>query len=36
MFEAKALGKAGDRTANQFLVHAIREQRPHDGLLSEE
>jgi 3'(2'), 5'-bisphosphate nucleotidase len=32
----KALGKAGDQTANQFLVHAIREQRPDDGLLSEE
>ena len=31
-----ALGKAGDHTANQFLVHAIREQRPDDGLLSEE
>jgi 3'(2'), 5'-bisphosphate nucleotidase len=36
MFSAKALGKAGDATANQFLCHAIREQRPHDGLLSEE
>lgn len=36
MFEAKALGKAGDQTANQFLIHAIREQRPDDGLLSEE
>lgn len=32
----KALGKAGDATANQFLVHAVREQRPDDGLLSEE
>ena len=32
----KALGKAGDHTANQFLIHAIREQRPEDGLLSEE
>ena len=32
----KALGKAGDQTANQFLVHAIAEQRPDDGLLSEE
>lgn len=31
-----ALGKAGDQTANQFLVHALREQRPDDGLLSEE
>jgi 3'(2'), 5'-bisphosphate nucleotidase len=33
---AKALGNAGDATANQFLCHAIREQRPDDGLLSEE
>ena len=32
----KALGKAGDATANQFLIHAIAEQRPEDGLLSEE
>ncbi len=32
----KALGNAGDATANQFLVHALREQRPEDGLLSEE
>ena len=36
MFAPKALGKAGDQTANQFLVHALREQRPDDGLLSEE
>lgn len=36
MFGAKALGKAGDHIANQFLVHALREQRPEDGLLSEE
>ncbi len=36
MFSPKALGKAGDQTANQFLVHALREQRPDDGLLSEE
>ena len=36
VFSAKALGKAGDQTANQFLCHAIREQRPEDGLLSEE
>lgn len=32
----KSLGKAGDATANQFLCHALREQRPDDGLLSEE
>ena len=36
VFSAKALGKAGDQTANQFLIHAIRDQRPDDGLLSEE
>jgi 3'(2'), 5'-bisphosphate nucleotidase len=36
MFSDKALGKAGDATANQFLVHALRAQRPDDGLLSEE
>ena len=36
MVEGKALGKAGDETANQFLCHAIRAQRPDDGLLSEE
>jgi 3'(2'), 5'-bisphosphate nucleotidase len=36
IFSPKALGKAGDQTANQFLVHALREARPHDGLLSEE
>jgi len=36
MFEGKSLGKAGDQTANQFLVHALRAQRPDDGLLSEE
>ena len=36
VFSAKALGKAGDQTANQFLVHALKEARPDDGLLSEE
>lgn len=36
MLSLKHLGKAGDATANQFLVHALREQRPEDGLLSEE
>jgi 3'(2'), 5'-bisphosphate nucleotidase len=36
LFSPKALGKAGDQTANEFLCHAIREQRPDDGLLSEE
>jgi 3'(2'), 5'-bisphosphate nucleotidase len=36
LFEGKALGKAGDQVANQFLVHALRTARPDDGLLSEE
>ncbi len=36
LLSLKALGKAGDQTANQFLIHAIAEQRPDDGLLSEE
>lgn len=36
LFSPKALGKAGDQTANQFLCHALREARPDDGLLSEE
>jgi 3'(2'), 5'-bisphosphate nucleotidase len=36
MLSLKALGNAGDATANQFLMHALREQRPDDGLLSEE
>jgi 3'(2'), 5'-bisphosphate nucleotidase len=36
IFSPKALGKAGDQTANQFLCHALREARPDDGLLSEE
>ncbi|MBU6207093.1 MAG: 3'(2'),5'-bisphosphate nucleotidase CysQ [Alphaproteobacteria bacterium] len=36
LLSLKALGKAGDQTANQFLVHALKEQRPDDGLLSEE
>lgn len=33
---AKELGNAGDQTANQFLIRALGEQRPDDGLLSEE
>ena len=36
VFGPKALGKAGDGTANQFLCHALREARADDGLLSEE
>ena len=36
MRSATRAGNAGDATANQFLVHALKEQRPEDGLLSEE
>lgn len=36
VFEGKALGKAGDQVANQFLIHALRAARATDGLLSEE
>lgn len=36
LFTPKALGKAGDQTANIFLCHALREVRRDDGLLSEE
>jgi 3'(2'), 5'-bisphosphate nucleotidase len=36
VFEGKALGKAGDATANEFLCHALRACRPDDALLSEE
>jgi 3'(2'), 5'-bisphosphate nucleotidase len=36
VFSGKALGSAGDATANQFLCHALRHARPDDGLLSEE
>jgi 3'(2'), 5'-bisphosphate nucleotidase len=35
-FTGKALGDAGDTTANTFLCQAIRAARPDDGLLSEE
>ena len=36
VFTPATLGKAGDQTANAFLVHALRAARPDDGLLSEE
>lgn len=36
MLSASALGREGDRIANSMLVPAIRQHRPHDGLLSEE
>ncbi len=36
LIDGTALGKAGDETANQFLVNVLRHLRPDDGLLSEE
>lgn len=36
LLSGKNLGDAGDKTANQFLCHALCEQRPDDGILSEE
>ncbi len=36
LIDGRALGRAGDQVANQFLVHALRHLRPEDGLLSEE
>jgi 3'(2'), 5'-bisphosphate nucleotidase len=35
-FAGKALGQEGDRRANRLLTDALRQQRPDDGLLSEE
>ena len=34
--EGRAMGEAGDRLANAFLVEQLRALRPDDGLLSEE
>lgn len=36
LFEGKALGQAGDRIANAFIMEALAAQRPHDAVLSEE
>ncbi|CAN5116918.1 3'(2'),5'-bisphosphate nucleotidase CysQ [soil metagenome] len=36
LFEGKALGKAGDLTANAFIMQALRVNRPSDSILSEE
>jgi 3'(2'), 5'-bisphosphate nucleotidase len=36
LFEGKALGQAGDRTANAFIIEALKANRPEDALLSEE
>jgi 3'(2'), 5'-bisphosphate nucleotidase len=36
LFDGKALGKAGDRVANAFIMEALAAQRPADYVLSEE
>ena len=36
LFGEKALGKAGDRVANAFIMEALKSQRPDDAILSEE
>ncbi len=36
LFTEKALGKAGDRVANAFIMEALRAQRPDDAILCEE
>ena len=36
LFADKALGKAGDRTANAFIMEALKTCRPDDAVLSEE
>jgi 3'(2'), 5'-bisphosphate nucleotidase len=36
LFSEKALGKAGDRVANGFIIEALKQQRPEDAILSEE
>lgn len=36
LIDGKALGSAGDKVANAFLMKAIAQQRPDDGVLSEE
>jgi 3'(2'), 5'-bisphosphate nucleotidase len=35
-FSGKALGKAGDRIANAYIIEALRHARPDDAILSEE
>ncbi|HEV2748354.1 MAG TPA: inositol monophosphatase family protein, partial [Allosphingosinicella sp.] len=36
LLEGRALGAAGDRLANCFILDALRAQRPDDAILSEE
>jgi 3'(2'), 5'-bisphosphate nucleotidase len=36
LFDGKALGRAGDRLANAFIMEALAQARPDDAILSEE
>jgi 3'(2'), 5'-bisphosphate nucleotidase len=36
LFRGEALGKVGDRLANEFIMAALRHHRPADAILSEE
>jgi 3'(2'), 5'-bisphosphate nucleotidase len=36
LFEGRELGQAGDRTANVFILEALKAHRPNDAILSEE
>jgi 3'(2'), 5'-bisphosphate nucleotidase len=36
LFDGKALGKIGDKTANTFIMSALQHHRPQDAILSEE
>jgi 3'(2'), 5'-bisphosphate nucleotidase len=36
LFDGKALGKAGDRVSNAFIMEALAAVRPQDSILSEE
>jgi 3'(2'), 5'-bisphosphate nucleotidase len=36
LFEAKALGKAGDQVSHAFMMEALQTRRPEDAVLSEE
>jgi 3'-phosphoadenosine 5'-phosphosulfate (PAPS) 3'-phosphatase len=36
LFDGKALGRAGDRVANAFIMEALAVARPDDAILSEE
>ncbi len=36
LFKGEAIGRIGDRLANEFIVAALRHHRPEDAILSEE